>query len=174
MPCSHTNCTQTYDIHRYERLPRQQQIWGITPIFYTKPSDDWEAIEYVDVALLSTDIPPQVIDWADEFNEEFTNVILKGREINSKHTDLTKVLDEIDNKRALHATQHSVLCNGTTYVCPIEEDIKKDEQTAANLRSEGLALSVEFRRMWADVNKRVVRYMVMEQVNEMLRLRGIT
>jgi transcription elongation factor Elf1 len=119
-------------------------------------------------------MPPQVIDWADEFKEQFTNLVLKGREINSKHTDLTQVLAEIDNKRKLHATQHCLVCKSQNSVCPLDKEIKGDEQVAANLRSEGLTLSVEFKRLWADVNKRVVRYMVMEQVNEILRLRGIT
>ncbi|KAI8722018.1 hypothetical protein NCS52_00344600 [Fusarium sp. LHS14.1] len=173
-PCSHKNCPKTYDIHRYEHLPRQQKVWMINPIFYTQPGDDWDPIPYVDVVIFSRDLPPQFIDWADEFKEEFTNLVLKGRDINTKHAELTQIHDEIDGERKLHAAQHSVLCKGTGIVCPLKQKIKDAEQTAANLRSEGLTLSVEFKKLWADVNNRVVRYLVMEQVNEILRLRGIT
>ncbi|EEU47272.1 uncharacterized protein NECHADRAFT_77550 [Fusarium vanettenii 77-13-4] len=172
--CSHKNCTQTYDIHRYKHLPQQQKVWMINPIFYTQPGDDWEPIQYVDVAIFSRDLPPQYIDWADEFKDEFTNLVLKGREINKKHAELTQIHAEIDSERKLHAAQHSILCKGTGVICPLKQKLKAAEQTAANLRSEGLTLSVEFKRLWADVNNRVVRYMVMEQVNEILRLRGVT
>ncbi|KAJ4152647.1 hypothetical protein NW754_004443 [Fusarium falciforme] len=174
VPCSHTNCTQTYDIHRYERPPRQQQIWGINPIFYTQPGDDWESIEYVDIAIFSTNMPPQVIDLADEFKELLDDLIIKGRDIASKHENLARVLTETDDKRKLHAKQHCIACSGKNWVCPVAQDIEGEEQVAANLRSEGLTLSFEFKRIWTDVNNRVVRHMVMEQVNEIFRLRGIT
>ncbi|RSL53578.1 hypothetical protein CEP54_010341 [Fusarium duplospermum] len=136
----------TYDIHRYKRPPRQQQIWGINPTFYTQLDNDWESIDYADFAIFSTDKTPQVIDWAPDFTQLMEKLFDTGRQIASKHEYLTNVLTEIEDHRQLHSSQHGILCNSQTLTCPVIQQIKNAEQVAMNLRSEGQVMSIEFKR----------------------------
>ncbi|RSL61824.1 hypothetical protein CEP51_013576 [Fusarium floridanum] len=173
-PCSHLNCPQTYDLHRYKRPPQQQQIWGVNPIFSTQSSqDEWESLDYIDFVIFSTEIPPQVIDWAPDFIQLMDKFIDTGRQLTSKHDYLAKGLIDIENHRELHSGQHGILCNSKKLTCPLMRAIKNAEQLALSLRSEGQAMAIEFKRLWDDINGRVVREMVQQQVDAILRMRGI-
>ncbi|KAJ4327550.1 hypothetical protein N0V84_002078 [Fusarium piperis] len=173
-PCSQPNCTQTYDIHRYDRRPRPQQIWGVNPIFYGQPDDDWKKWEYLDVAIFGSHGMPQVSDCAKEFIDQLSDLIQKGREIGFKHEQVVKMIAEAKDKRELHDTQHGILCNRQNFNCPINKDISNTEQMVARLRSEGQALSAEFSRLWTEVNVKVVRQLMVTQVEEFFRQRGLT
>lgn len=172
--CSQANCTQIYDMHRYDRRPQPQQIWGVDPVFYAQPGDDWQKLEYIDVAVFAGYGTPQVRDWAEEFIQLFSDLVIRGREIGAKHEQVVKVLAETEAQRELHGEQHGVLCRNQNLGCPIDRQIRDAEQTAATLRSEGQALAAEFRRLWGVVNAKVLRQLMVAQVEEFLRLRGLT
>ncbi|RSM05872.1 hypothetical protein CEP52_006005 [Fusarium oligoseptatum] len=174
-PCSHLNCPQTYDLHRYKRPPQQQQIWGVNPIFSTQSSqDEWESLDYIDFVIFSTEIPPQVIDWAPDFIQLMDKFIDTGRQLTSKHDYLAKGLIDIENHQQLHNGQHGILCNNKKLTCPLMKAIKNAEQLALKLRSEGQAMAIEFKRLWDDINGRVVREMVQQQLRKTDELGDVT